>query len=157
MQSCDLDRPPVVKEYEDASGFRMYCRMIRCRNDILASIARSNRECFKRSRVQEFSNSGNHELNLLKKHRTSNNRTPASLATAQPVQGRGGNIDAEERRVVSARRQNQHARRPHTGGQAVRYPDKTPPLFPLSALSPSRRLTRARGRVSKTLFGRKFD
>ena len=52
MQPRKLDRATVVKEYEDTSGIRMYCRMIRCRNDVLAPIAGSDGKRFKWCRVQ---------------------------------------------------------------------------------------------------------
>jgi hypothetical protein len=47
MQAGKLDRATLVKEYEDTSGMRMYCRMIRCRNDVFAVIAGSYSERLK--------------------------------------------------------------------------------------------------------------
>ena len=47
MQSCNLHRATVVKEYEDTSGIRMYCRVIGSWDNVLPSITRSYRERLK--------------------------------------------------------------------------------------------------------------
>jgi hypothetical protein len=41
MQSSNLHRAAIVKEYEDTSGIRMYCRVIGSWDNVLPSITRS--------------------------------------------------------------------------------------------------------------------
>ena len=61
MQTRNFNLSVVVGEYYDAGGFRIYGGVVRRRNNVLTSIARSNRERLKRSCVQKFSNPLYHE------------------------------------------------------------------------------------------------
>ena len=61
MQTRNLDLAVVVGEYYDAGAFWIYGSVVRRRNNVFTSIARSNRERLKWSCMQEFSNPRYHE------------------------------------------------------------------------------------------------
>src|SRR6266404_8390924 len=60
MQTRNLHLAVVVGEYYDPGAFWIYGSVVRW-NNVLTSIARSNREWLKRSCVQKFSNPRDHE------------------------------------------------------------------------------------------------